>query len=250
MPPRRLPDFLIIGAQRCATTALHEVLAAHPRVVTAAEKEVHFFDLQFDAGPQWYANRFGPARRCDLVGESSPYYLFHPLAPARARQLIPEARLIVLLRDPVDRAYSHFNHERRIGAEQLSFEQALDAEDERLATNHSSPMRWKKSQQFNHRHFSYATRGRYVEQLDRWFTLFEPRQILVLLTEELVGEPDLTLNRVGVFLGLDLGSSILPHANRQDYDPMQPAVRRSLASYFAPHNAELDRRHGIRHSWC
>ena len=141
-PARALPDFVILGAQKAGTTSLYAYLCAHPDVRAAARKEVHYFDLNYARGATWYRSMFplaaGLARerrggRRVLVGEASPYYLFYPLAAERAGAVVPSAQLIVLLRDPVERAWSHYRHEVKAGREPLEFEAALAAEPTRLA---------------------------------------------------------------------------------------------------------------------
>src|SRR5947209_1159841 len=140
---RALPDFLIIGAQKAGTTSLYRYLAAHPDIVASTRKEVHFFDINFWRGEWWYRSLFPLRRRLQrrpplrnrpaITGEASPYYLFHPFAPERAAQLLPDAKLIVLLRDPVERAWSHYRHEVANGRETMTFPDALAAEPARLA---------------------------------------------------------------------------------------------------------------------
>ncbi|HEV2894458.1 MAG TPA: sulfotransferase, partial [Actinomycetota bacterium] len=141
---RLLPDYLIIGAQRAGTTSLHRYLIQHPGVrTTLRTKGVHFFDTAYGRGMSWYASRFPTkltawyvARRHGVelrTGEASPYYLFHPHVPARVAEHLPQVRLIALLRDPVGRAYSHYQHEVARGFETLSFEEAIEAEPARLA---------------------------------------------------------------------------------------------------------------------
>jgi hypothetical protein len=130
---RVLPDFIIIGGQRCGTTALFNLLGQHPCVETSHPKEVHYFDLQYARPLNWYRQHFPTmmsmrARalrgRRVVSGEPSPYYLFHPRVPERLHDL-PGTRLIALLRNPVDRAYSHYQHEVRLGVETLPFEDAI-----------------------------------------------------------------------------------------------------------------------------
>ncbi|MEJ2557594.1 MAG: sulfotransferase domain-containing protein, partial [Anaerolineae bacterium] len=118
---RVLPDFLIIGAQKCGTDSLFRYLGGHPCIKLASSKEAHYFDLKFDKGINWYRSHFPlipykysvkRLRKQDLItGEATPYYLFHPHAPGRAAAIVPHVKLIVLLRNPADRAYSHYNHE-------------------------------------------------------------------------------------------------------------------------------------------
>src|SRR6187200_1451927 len=129
---RPLPDFLVIGAQKAGTTALYAYLRWHPGITGPSWKEVSFFDRHWWRGEAWYRGQFPLRAGGRLVGEASPSYLFHPLAPERARSLVPDAKLIALVRNPVDRAYSQYQHAVALGREPLSFEDALAAEDERL----------------------------------------------------------------------------------------------------------------------
>src|SRR5262249_27856015 len=137
-------DFVIIGTQRGGTTSLYRYLIDHPDVAGAMlTKEVHYFDTNLRRGPGWYRAFFPTKAARDrhrrrtgrelVAGEASPYYLFHPLVPDRAHELLPDAKLVVMLRDPVERAFSHHGHEVELGYEQLGFAEALDREPERLA---------------------------------------------------------------------------------------------------------------------
>ena len=131
---RSLPDFIMIGGMKCGTTSLFQYLQQHPGVSRVYVEEVHFFDLHYGRGLNWYRAHF-PVKgkgEATICGDDSPYYIFHPLVPARVREDVPGAKLIALLRNPVDRAYSHYHHELRRGREDLSFEKALDREEERL----------------------------------------------------------------------------------------------------------------------
>ena len=119
------PNFLIIGAQRCGTTSLYNYLIQHPQIVPSSKKEVHFFDLNFHLGQSWYEKHFPEVSDNILTGEASPYYIFHPLCPKRIFDYDPSVKLIVILRNPIDRAYSHYRHIVRLGHEPLKFEDAL-----------------------------------------------------------------------------------------------------------------------------
>ena len=141
---RTLPDYLIVGAQRAGTTTLQKHLFLHPDVMPPGRvKGVHFFDTNFGRSPLWYRSHFPTTRaraRAEhgtghpvVTGEASPYYLFHPQCASRIADIIPEARIVMLLRDPVARAYSHYLHEERRGFEDLPLEEALAAEPSRLA---------------------------------------------------------------------------------------------------------------------
>jgi Sulfotransferase domain len=237
---RPLPDFLILGAQKAGTTALYAYLRWHPGLTGPAWKEVSYFDRHYRRGARWYRGHF-PLRPGDrVVGEASPGYLFHPLAPSRVKATVPEARLIALLRDPVDRALSHYHHEVALGREPLTFEQAIEAEPER--TRGEEERLSREPDYFSHTwwDYTYLARGRYAEQLERWLAVFPREQLLVLASDELAAEPGQTFARVLEFLGApghDLES--YPRVYEQSYGEMQPDTRRRLAEYFAEPNRRL-----------
>jgi hypothetical protein len=236
---RPLPDFLILGAQKAGTTALYAYLRWHPEITGPSFKEVSFFDRHYANGERWYRAHM-PARRRSLVGEASPSYLFHPLAPERVAGLLPEARLIALLRNPVDRAFSHYQHEVALGREPLSFEDAIAGEDERME-GELERMR-RDPTYFSHAwwNYTYLARGRYAEQLERWHELFPREQLLVLFTEELSSDTAATYRRALDFLGV--GTSDLesyPRIFDRDYADMHPATRARLEEEFVDSNRRL-----------
>ena len=252
---RALPDFIIIGAQKAGTTSLYAYLSAHPQVRPGLFKEAHFFDLRFDLGERWYRSVFPLRARLNrahaITGEASPYYLFHPLAAERAASVVPHARLIVLLRDPVERAWSHYRHEVAAGHEQLSFLAALEAESRRLAGAEEA-VRTGTSPELaeNHRRFGYVARGRYADQLERWFSVFGRDQVLVLRAEDLFGDPAETWRRTQEFLGLR-------HALHEDFAAhnAQPSVnfpagaRELLDEAFRKPNEDLAALLGPEFTW-
>jgi Sulfotransferase domain len=237
---RPLPDFLILGAQKAGTTALYAYLRWHPGVTGPSWKEVSFFDRHYARGVSWYRGHFPVRDGGRLVGEASPGYLFHPLAPERVRATVPDARLIVLVRDPVDRALSHYHHEVALGRERLSFEDALAAEEERTRGEEERMVR--DPTYFSHAWWDYAyvARGRYAEQLERWLALFPRDGLLVLASEELAADTAGSYRRVLEFLGAathDLDE--YPRVYRQEYAAMAPHTRRQLAETFAEPNNRL-----------
>lgn len=239
-PARPLPDFLILGAQKAGTTALYAYLRWHPEISGPAWKEVSFFDRHFGRGARWYRGHFPVRRGRRLIGEASPGYLFHPLAPRRVRETVPHAKLIALLRDPVDRALSHYHHEVALRREPLSFEAALDAEDERTRGEEERMLR--DPRYFSHAWWdhTYVARGRYAAQLERWFDVFPREQLLVLASEDLASDPAGTYARVLEFLGAprhELAS--YPRVYEQQYAEMRPETRRRLATEFAAPNQRL-----------
>jgi hypothetical protein len=200
---------------------------------------VSFFDRHYAHGERWYRAHM-PARRRSLVGEASPSYLFHPLAPERVASMLPEARLIALLRNPVDRAFSHYQHEVALGREPLPFEDAVDGEEERMRGEVERMLR--EPSYFSHAwwNYTYVARGRYAEQLERWFAHFPRERLLVLFTEELAADTAGTYRRVLDFLGAgahDLES--YPRIFERAYEQMPPATRARLERLFEEPNRQL-----------
>jgi hypothetical protein len=236
---RPLPDFLILGAQKAGTTALYAYLRWHPEITGPSFKEVSFFDRHYAHGERWYRAHM-PARRRSLVGEASPSYLFHPLAPERVASMLPDARLIALLRNPVDRAFSHYQHEVALGREPLPFGDAVDGEEERMRGEVERMLR--EPSYFSHAwwNHTYVARGRYAEQLERWFAHFPRERLLVLFTEELAADTAGTYRRVLDFLGAgahDLES--YPRIFEREYEQMPPATRARLERLFEEPNRQL-----------
>jgi hypothetical protein len=165
---RPLPHFLVLGAQKAGTTALYAYLRWHPAITGPSWKEVSFFDRHWWRGPAWYRGQFPLRSGTRLVGEASPSYLFHPLAPERVGALVPDARLVALLRDPVARAYSHYQHEVALGREPLSFEDALAAEPERTRGEEARLVADARAFSRAWWDHTYVARGLYAEQLERW----------------------------------------------------------------------------------
>jgi hypothetical protein len=241
---RMLPDFVIIGGQRCGTTSLYNYLVQHPAVSPAFMKETHFFDNHYHRGVNWY-RAFFPLERQKaagpmLTGESSPYYLFYPHAPERLKRTIPDARLIALLRNPVERAYSHYHHEVSMGLEPLSFEDALEREESEFPREAEKVQQDESYRSFFLQNHTYLSRGVYVDQLQRWTRFFDTQQLLVLKSEEFYLDPEATLGQVCGFLGLPpwhLDS--YKRYNLAHYAPMQASTRERLTTYFGGHNQRL-----------
>jgi hypothetical protein len=250
---RALPDFIMIGGMKCGTTSLFQYLQGHPGVAEVYVEEVHFFDLNYHRGLSWYRAHF-PVREGGgdgpLCGDDSPYYIFHPLAAQRIRRDLPNVPLIVLLRDPVDRAYSHYHHERRRGREDLGFHEALEAEEGRLAGEEGRMVEDPSYASFEHQRHSYVSRGMYAEQLRRWFDLFPRDQFLVLQSEAMFRDPQPTFDRVLGFLGLPpMRLEDRRVHNPGSYAPMDEGVRERLSQRFRPHNEELFELIGERFDW-
>ena len=239
---RPLPDFLIIGAQKAGTTALYAYLRRHPAITGPSWKEVSYFDRHYARGEAWYRGNFPNVVRArgKLVGEASPSYIFHPLGPERVKALVPEARLVALVRNPVDRALSHYHHEVALGREPLRFEDALDAEEERLrgeAERLAAEPGYFSQAWWSH---AYKARGRYAEQLERWLELFPREQLLILPSEDLDTDPEWTHAQVLEFLGATphrLDS--YPRVYERQYEAMDAETRERLAAELEAPNRRL-----------
>jgi hypothetical protein len=201
------PTFVGLGAQKCASTWLHHVLAAHPQVSVPETKEIDFFSYHFDRGYQWYEHCFGgatPASRA--FGEVSPSYFHEPAVPARVVRYLPEARLLLTLREPVERALSNHRHEVRAGhvTGDLSFETGLA----------NNPM--------------YVEQGLYATHLRQWLRHFERNRIHVVLIEDIATDPLAVAQAVYRFLGVE--ESFVPPDLMRRYNRSYVARSRALTS--------------------
>jgi hypothetical protein len=257
---RMLPDFLVVGGQRCGTTSLHRALLTHPAIRPPLfHKGVHYFDVAYERGPDWYRGHFpvraladkrvgrhGPAR----TFESSGYYMHHPLAPERISADLPGVRLVVMLRDPVERAYSAHRHELERGFETESFERALELERQRLAGEVERIRAEPGYVSHAHRHHSYVDRGRYAGQVSRLFGLFGRDRVHVLTSEDFFTRPEPVYDRLLEFLGLPIHHPpAFEQHNARRRAPMPEAVRDRLRAEFEPHDDALAGLLGEQPGW-
>jgi hypothetical protein len=252
---------VIIGAAKAGTTSLYAWLSDHPFVSPATTKEVHYFDYNHFRGVDWYRARFpheraraefaGEHGRPFLTGEASPSYISHFWAPQRLARLLPDAKLLVALRNPVDRAYSQFQMSRREQEEELeSFDAAVEAEEERLRGEIARALSDSRYSSWPIGCWSYLLRGRYAEQLERWLALFPRRQFHFVTLEELASSPQPALDRVHDFLGLPPHRyDSLPRLHSARYDSMPADVRARLSEYFRAHNERLYELVGMDFGW-
>ncbi len=245
------PSFLVVGTRRGGSTSLYQWIVRHPDVLPSrTRKGSHYFDVNHGRGFRWFCSTFPTAAAGQITGEASPYYMFHPLAPVRIAQELPDVRLLAVLREPVARAYSHYQFSRRYGLEQLSLEAALDAEESRLAGERERMIAEPGYESFAWRHYSYLARGRYAEQLEVLTALFSPQQLLVIQSEALFADPNGELPRVWDFLGVPRRTlSDLEAFKTAAYEPIPPKIRRRMTEYFAPHNERLYAMPGIQFRW-
>ncbi len=254
-PARMLPDFLIIGAPKAGTTSLYAYLSDHPCIRPAITKEVLFFDRRFGRGRNYYRSCFPirplSAGRQIMTGEASPYYFQHPLVPERVAGMVPDVRCIVILRDPVERAWSHYRHNVRHGRETLSFREALEREEERAAADRQKMMENSVYFPAGFLQYSYVDGGRYATHLKRWVKHFPlDGRLLVLESSRLFRQPQETLKKVTEFLGLP---EFRPDGVRAENVGIRmeedPEVMEYLTGVFREENEELFRMIGRRFDW-
>jgi hypothetical protein len=265
------PDFLLIGAKRGGTTSAYFHVLSHPQVLPLFPsarfipkgrdtKGTHYFASDFDRSPQWYRSYFPTRARRALgarrtggvvvAGEASPYYLFHPLAPARAAQLAPEAKLLVALRDPVERTYSAYREQVRNGVETLTFEEALAKEAERTAGEEQRLLEDPYHYSFAHEFQSYAAQSRYAASLERWLQHFPRTQLHVWASEDYYEDADTTVRDICAFLGLERQDlPVIPALNAAPRAPMDQATRAALIERFADDVAATERLLGRTMPW-
>ncbi len=264
---RALPDFVVLGAMKAGSTSLYHALSQHPQVLPASIKGVHFFDNRVGWGLPWYRAHFplrsdveAVARRTGraVTGEASPSYLAHPRVPDAIADVVPGARLIAVLRDPVRRAVSHYNHNARKSADQgevrepLPFAEALAAEDDRLAGEAERMLADPTYNSAAFSRYSYKTRGHYADQLERYASLFPRENLLVVQSEAFYRDTQRSMDRVFDFLGLDPWT--VPDTRpRNAYEyrvaPPSPETLGALATHFAPHNERLYEFVGEDYGW-
>lgn len=255
---RPFPDFIIIGAQKSGTTSLYHYLAQHPQIKPSYEKEVHFFDGglspdvdNYEKGPAWYRAHFPLRTKTSephKTFEATPSYIYNPLVPRRIADLIPTVKLIALLRNPTERAISHYFFEVRREHESLPIMEALKAEEERLR-----PVIERNDYKNNiFRQHAYKSRGLYHEQLKRYLQHFPVENLLVINSERLATEPDITLRQIFEFVGVDADyvvKDLKAHNVGVNRRTINPDVYYYLDEYFRAPNQVLYELVGENYGW-
>ncbi len=251
---RPYPDFLIVGTKRGGTTSLWNYLLDHDQVLPMfpaprLRKSSDYFFVNLHRSDRWYRSHFHTVpyrrRRADEVGtvvtgEASPYYMYGPHIPAHIARIMPQVRLIVLLRDPVNRAYGHYQERVKEGTEDLSFSAALEAEPQRLAVDEQRRQNDPTYYSRAHDLFSYRDRGIYLPQLQRLAEHFPADQLLVVRSEDLYTDPQTVYDDVARFLGIR--PRPLRDARQHNYiprSPIDPEVAATLRAFYQPHNRRL-----------
>jgi hypothetical protein len=258
---RMSPQFLICGAQRCGTTSMYRTLSQHPAVIKAVlHKGVHYFDTGYGHGRSWYQAHF-PLRstaarvtrrsgETALTFESSPYYLFHPLAQQRIAHDLPGVRILILLRDPVERAYSAYTHELARGYETEPFEKALELEPSRLAGEEAKIIADPSYNSHSFQHHGYVSRGHYLPQLQRWEQLVGRDRMHVIDSDDFFSDPEPVWRSTVGFLGLsDTSIPRFEQHNARPRSAMPDSVRAQLTDGFAASDDALTAWWGRTPSW-
>jgi len=251
---RQLPGAIVIGTQKGGTSSVFRYLIQHPQFFGAINKEVHFFDYRYDKGLPWYQAMFPFSHSLphgSVTGEATPFYLYHPLVPARVAESLPEARFIVLLREPVDRALSHYYHNVRRGREKRPIVEAFDAEATTIADEKGRLQNGEIFKPEPYRHFSYTERGLYAEQLERWFACFPRDHFFIRTSESFYQGGNAFMSELFEFLGID------PTFQVPDLTPSNVGIVRDddvemsqrLAAFFEPHNRRLEDLLGESYGW-
>ncbi|CAN5755607.1 hypothetical protein BH23ACT4_BH23ACT4_03050 [soil metagenome] len=207
---RGAPDFIVIGCQRGGTSSLYRYLGLHPDISASLRKETEYFTAKFPEGEAWYRAHFPLDLRHRLAAalgkrrltlEATPDYLVDPRAPARCHDLLPDARIVVMLREPGERALSQFHHNVRLGLETETFDRAIELEESRIAHDLVEMVEDPSTSATQFRRFSYLTRGDYAEQLQRWFDHYPRDRFLIVESEDFFSDPDRVLGKVLDFVG-------------------------------------------------
>lgn len=252
---RVLPNFIIIGAQKAGTTSLLYYLNQHPQVERGIRKEIHFFDFNYQKGENWYRAHFPFRLFLDedkVVGEATPHYLFYPYTAKRIAEMIPDVKLIVLLRNPVKRAISHYFHSVGKGREPLSMYKAMINENDRTRMERKKIFSDEQYRSDPYRYFSYKERGIYINQLKRYFLHFPMRQILFIKSEEFFTQTEKVLEGVFTYLNIqpNVDISYLKPVNVGENKEKPPqGVIKYLEGFFDPYNQRLYERLGKDFNW-
>lgn len=249
---RPTPSFLLVGAQRCGTTSLFRALIAHPAIRSANfHKGVNYFDVNYDRGLRWYRGHFPVKRHAsEQCFDASGYYMFHPHAPQRIIRDLPEVKVVAMVRDPVERAYSAYQHEYARGYETESFARALELETQRVEPELARMRSDDTYESSVYRHQAYRRRGHYADQLQVFVDALGPTKVHVIESERFFSTPESEYTRLLEFLGAPMQMPArFDRYNARSRAPMEEALREELTGYFAEHDARLGQMLGRQPIW-
>jgi len=243
------PNFLIIGIGKGGTSSLYYYLGKHPQILPAIKKEIHFFNENIERGLDWYLSHFPsiPKESNFLTGEASPWYLGSLGVEKKVAMLFPNVKLIVILRNPILRSFSHYQMQLKFGLEQRSFAEVISSEIEFLK-NLSSPS--EVDSNYWHTEKGYLLFGLYFYFIEKWMAVFPREQFLILRSEDFYANPAATLSQVFEFLGVpDYPLPEYPNYNPGCYNAISDDLRQTLAEFFRPHNQKLEEYLNMKFNW-
>ena len=248
---RVLPNFIIIGTVRSGSTSLYYNLCEHPSIIPAAYDEIGFFDSNFHLGLNWYRSMFPTEKEMKrikektkfaITGEDTPFYFWKKETVDRITKAIPNSKLIVIFRNPVDRAYSNYYLGIRAGTEKSTFEEAID-EEISFIKNHSF-------RECVDRKRSYLSKGFYGKQFEIWEKKFNEKKLHVISTEDMKKQPQETMSKVFKFLEIPEYNIKNPQKQKSViYEKMNEDTRKRLLEFYGPHNEELFNKINQRFDW-
>lgn len=257
MKKYKLPTFVTIGVAKSGTTSLHYALGEHPKIQLSKRKETYFFNVKsrYDGGVNYYKTMFHPCAEDEICGETTPYYLYFKEVPARVKNYIPNVKLIVMLRNPIDRAYSHFYGYLRLCKMRNQKPVAKDLKDF-LKIAKESP----KKVGHNHRGKNLLPAGLYGEQMERWLKYFPLEQFKIIKSEDFFENPQKIINEVFDFLGIERHPVKIKHwlktieSNKRTlgverYSILDEETRQMLYEYYEDSNRLLYKLIGRDMKW-
>ena len=253
---RTFPHFIIIGVGRAGTTALYNYLIQHPSIHSALaddEKlasDIHFFEYMESDSISWYKSHFpillpklNSQKHPKITGEFTSTYFYHSDVPERIYQLLPKVKLIVILRNPIDKIYSTYYQQFRYGEVSTSFEETIDAELRRIKILEGNPdLRSQHPGFSNFVSQNILRHGIYADYFINWFELFNKKQILILNADDLKKDTENTLQQVFEFLGVENHTiENLSHISARKYPKLNDITRKKLIEFYKPHNERLNK---------
>lgn len=234
------PSFIILGGFKCATTSLYNYIIDHPQVLPSLEKELDFFDRDYKQGLDWYLAHFPEviSNQSMITGEATPNYLYSQVAPERIHRNFPDVKLIIILRDPIERAFSHYHFLPQNDHAPQMFERVMNRELTRLQTAFDENQNLDKIIS----NCPYLGNGLYELHLRRWLKYFAPEQLLILPMDGLSERPSDTVKHVYNFLGLP-GHELSQYKRHKvgSYPKISAHIQKILTDFFKPHNQNLNK---------
>lgn len=239
---KRLPDFMIIGSQKSATSSLHSFLSRHSRIQTSLIKETHFYNKNFESGFEYYKSLFPFCSKSNLLFESTPDYLDHPLVPKRIYSVKPNTKFIVVLRNPSERAFSHYKHVQGYNNElkKLNFKEALQLENKMIthALDNLDYDPYNSARALYN--YGFLRKGYYAKHIKHWFNYFSESQFHFLDFNDLISNNENTFDSLYKFLDIQKEARVFPKYNTALYESeMDNELRQILNNHFSEKNLEL-----------